>query len=197
MENGSGVLRRVGENWDRAYGAFLSLLFGDAAGAMLEFSPGVITEPDASRAMSMPGGGVFGVGKGQITDDSELALSLGRGLLGHRPSEGFPLESPRVVGHVRWAFVLATYFLRQNESYERAIQQTLLKGGDTDTNAAIVGGLIGALHGVESIPSRMREAVLTFDATKPASTHRLRPVGYCGAHVTKLAEKLLNGDEVN
>ncbi|KAG2833889.1 hypothetical protein PC112_g6306 [Phytophthora cactorum] len=93
MENGSGVLRRVGENWDRAYGAFLGLLCGDAAGAMLEFSPGVITEPDASRAMSMPGGGVFGVGKGQITDDSELALSLARGLLGHRPSEGFPLES--------------------------------------------------------------------------------------------------------
>ncbi|KAG3195882.1 hypothetical protein PC128_g8090 [Phytophthora cactorum] len=343
MENGSGVLRRVGENWDRAYGAFLGLLCGDAAGAMLEFSPGVITEPDASRAMSMPGGGVFGVGKGQITDDSELALSLARGLLGHRPSEGFPLESvarqyatwcnskpfdigntcatafgvkpksdgnyaaamtqtaaascsateangslmriaplaiwsvgqseeiiaalarieatlshpnqvcqdcnavyclmlehllrvpgdfpgavshgerfvnnyvnsvvrtcfleesldisslvcTRKVGHVRWAFVLATYFLRQNESYKRAIQQTLLKGGDTDTNAAIIGGLIGALHGVESIPSRMREAVLTFDATKHASTHRLRPVGYCGAHVTKLAEKLLNGDEVN
>ncbi|KAG6945747.1 hypothetical protein JG687_00017101 [Phytophthora cactorum] len=223
MENGSGVLRRVGENWDRAYGAFLGLLCGDAAGAMLEFSPGVITEPDASRAMSMPGGGVFGVGKGQITDDSELALSLARGLLGHRPravshgerfvnnyvnsvvrtcflEESLDISSlvcTRKVGHVRWAFVLATYFLRQNESYKRAIQQTLLKGGDTDTNAAIIGGLIGALHGVESIPSRMREAVLTFDATKPASTHRLRPVGYCGAHVTKLAEKLLNGDEVN
>ncbi|OWZ07392.1 hypothetical protein PHMEG_00020221 [Phytophthora megakarya] len=43
--------------------------------------------------MTMPGGGVFSVGKGQITDDSELALSLARGLLGHRPSDGFPLES--------------------------------------------------------------------------------------------------------
>lgn len=89
----SSVLRRVGANWDRAYGAFLGLLCGDAAGATLEFSPGVISEPDVSRAMTMPGGGVFGVGRGQITDDSELALSLARGLLGHRPSDGFPLES--------------------------------------------------------------------------------------------------------
>lgn len=100
------------------------------------------------------------------------------------------LVCTRKVGHVRWAFVLATHFLRRNESYERAIQQTLLKGGDTDTNAAIVGGLIGALHGVESIPSLMREAVLTFDATKPAATHRPRPETYRGAQVTKFSEQL-------
>ncbi|KAH7491942.1 hypothetical protein PRIC1_002587 [Phytophthora ramorum] len=338
MAGSSSALRRV--NWDQAYGAFLGLLCGDAAGATLEFSPGIITESDVSRAMTMPGGGVFRVGKGQITDDSELALSLARGLLGHHPDEGFPLESvarqyaawcdskpfdigntcatafgiapdadgnyavamtqaaatscsaseangslmriaplaiwsvggsestiaalarteatlshpnqvcqdcnavyclmlehllrypgdfqgavnrgerfinssvdsivrtwfleesldvanlvcTRKVGHVRWAFVLATHFLRKNEGYERAIQQTLLKGGDTDTNAAIVGGLIGALHGVGSIPSRMREAVLAFDATKPAVTHRPRPETYRGAQVSKLVEQLLGGE---
>ncbi|KAE8909119.1 hypothetical protein PF005_g19931 [Phytophthora fragariae] len=293
--------------------------------------------------MAMPGGGVFGVGKGQITDDSELALSLARGLLGHRPTDGFPLEAvarryaawcdsepfdigntcatafgvqpdaagnyaaamiqtaaascsgseangslmriaplaiwavgqsedaiaalarteatlshpsqvcqdcnavyclmlehllrcpgdsqgalsraerfvnadvksvvrtwfleesldistlvcTRKVGHVRWAFVLATHFLRQNETYERAIYQTLLKGGDTDTNAAIVGGLLGALHGVEAIPTRMREAVLTFDATNPSATRRMRPEAYRGAQVTRLVEELFGGEDTD
>ena len=36
-------------------------------------------------------------------------------------------------------------------------------GGDTDTNAAIVGGLIGALHGAESIPERMKSSILVRD----------------------------------
>ena len=36
----------------------------------------------------------------------------------------------------------------------------LLMGGDTDTNAAIVGGLIGALHGADSIPDSMKTPVL-------------------------------------
>ncbi|KAE8987826.1 hypothetical protein PR003_g23502 [Phytophthora rubi] len=89
------MLRRAtcSSNADRVHGAFLGLLCGDAAGATLEFARGAITESDVSHAMAMPGGGVFGVGKGQITDDSELALSLARGLLGHRPSDGFPLEA--------------------------------------------------------------------------------------------------------
>ncbi|KAG2453926.1 hypothetical protein HYH02_002129 [Chlamydomonas schloesseri] len=40
----------------------------------------------------MPGGGVWGVGPGQITDDSELALALASGLSQGEPTEGFPAE---------------------------------------------------------------------------------------------------------
>ena len=36
-------------------------------------------------------------------------------------------------------------------------------GGDTDTNSAIVGGLIGALVGVHNIPEKMMNKILTFD----------------------------------
>ena len=46
-------------------------LVGDAAGAVLEFCDGTITEADAKRAMTMPGGGVLQVGSGQVTDDGE------------------------------------------------------------------------------------------------------------------------------
>ena len=39
------------------------------------------------------------------------------------------------------------------------------EGGDTDTNAAIAGGMIGALVGFKNIPKHMSEKVLNFDCT--------------------------------
>lgn len=71
------------------------------------------------------------------------------------------------IGWVRWGFTLAFHFLRRQTPYEEAIRETLKRGGDTDTNAAIVGGLLGALHGLEAIPEYMLKPVLAFDP----STH--------------------------
>jgi ADP-ribosylglycohydrolase len=36
-------------------------------------------------------------------------------------------------------------------------------GGDTDTNGAIVGGLIGALVGIHRIPENMIDKIFSFD----------------------------------
>ena len=47
-----------------------------------------------------------------------------------------------------------------------ALRETIRQGGDTDTNACIVGGLIGAAVGVDGIPVLMRKKVLSFDCTK-------------------------------
>ena len=58
------------------------------------------------------------------------------------------------------AFSYTFYYLKLELSYEEAIRRTLLLGGDTDTNAAIVGGLMGAYHGVDAIPEKWRNAVL-------------------------------------
>ena len=55
------------------------------------------------------------------------------------------------VGHVKHAVVLAFGFLKKRTDYKTAIEETLIRGGDTDTNAKIVGNLIGALHGVEDM----------------------------------------------
>lgn len=67
-------------------------------------------------------------------------------------------------GHLRWGFVMAMFFLRNPHiSFEEVIKITLMKGGDTDTNAAIVGGLVGAY---QNIPEYMLNPVLTFDCTK-------------------------------
>ncbi len=276
---------------------------GDAAGATLEFYHKEITEEKALKAMKMNGGGVFNVGPGQITDDSELELSLLNELLNTPKSENYPLERiaqsyiewgksnpfdkgrtcsnafctsqnheemirnsamlnfnsksngalmrsapigiwsrdktieeiikngkldaklshpneecqeanaiyaliiayliknpednegaiefakkhvsnmeveewieesckfnaiknidcKNNIGYVKHGFSLAIYFLKNRIPYEEAIKQTLMKGGDTDTNAKIVGSVLGALYGIDSIPKYMMQPVLDFD----------------------------------
>lgn len=318
-----------------AYGSFLGLLCGDAAGATLEFSRKPITEALAERAMHMPGGGQLQVGPGQVTDDSELALSLAIAIYKNKPRDGLPIDEiasqyaqwyesrpfdmgntcgrafgvprtkinfgtkmmhgategslmsesngslmriaplaiwcagekddvislnakmeallshPNVVcqdcnavyciaivylinhpqdyqgaidhlqkyviskvhsvvkewfivdsvdithlnctkaiGHVKLAFTLAIHFLRSNAPYEAAIKTTLMKGGDTDTNCAIVGGLLGALHGIENIPCYMKDPVLAFDGQNPGSVNK-RPSRFNASNVMPLTYYLL------
>lgn len=80
------------------------------------------------------------------------------------------------IGFIKIAFTHAFRHLLLGSDYETAITQTLAGGGDTDTNACIVGGLIGAASGVESIPKNMRDRVLNCDTTlgkspRPAFLH--------------------------
>ncbi|MCP3660555.1 MAG: hypothetical protein GY830_09695 [Bacteroidetes bacterium] len=54
---------------------------GDSIGSYLEFFKGKIKQTDIDRAMVMPGGGCWNVSSGQITDDTELAISCAKGLV--------------------------------------------------------------------------------------------------------------------
>lgn len=94
------------------------------------------------------------------------------------------------IGHVKHAFQLAFYHLKKNSTYEDAILNTLTKGGDTDTNAAIVGGMMGALHGASGIPSYMTEPVVLFDcSTHDPNVSMLgykRPAAYRASNIIKL-----------
>lgn len=86
------------------------------------------------------------------------------------------MDATRQIGHVRWGFVMAMYFLRHPEIvFEEAIKITLMKGGDTDTNAAIVGGLVGSYH---KIPEYMLKPVLEFDCTLDGRDQHKRPAKY-------------------
>lgn len=69
-------------------------------------------------------------------------------------------------GFVRIAFTHAFRHLILCSSYPAAIKETLQGGGDTDTNACIVGGLVGALHGIGGIPEAMWRAVTECDTGK-------------------------------
>ncbi|WP_251060444.1 ADP-ribosylglycohydrolase family protein [Streptomyces sp. ISL-100] len=48
----------------------------------------------------------------------------------------------------------AVWALRTTGSYEQAVRAAIDLGGDTDTVAAVTGGLAGAYYGLDSIPTR-------------------------------------------
>jgi hypothetical protein len=50
--------------------------------------------------------------------------------------------------------------LKLKSSFEAALKDTLAIGGDTDTNAAIVCAMMGALHGASKISERLKAPVL-------------------------------------
>lgn len=303
---------------DRALGAVMGALCGDALGAVLEFLGRAPSEKEVDWAFTMPGGGAHGVAPGQITDDGEMTLALLRSActasllsgrrkpdldlaaaeyqqwrdsrpfdIGHTtnhalavtPSEGerisealkrrarensdsqangslmraSPLmlleglgramrsaeEDSRLThsnetvcsangiyvglgcllvggysaqqaldiidqrvlnrptdpvarewyrdgrygvgvpfhpnaGWARIAFTHAIRLLGEDVTWEEALREVLMGGGDTDTNACIVGALLGARHGLDGIPENVRTAVLRSDS----SLGRPRPEMY-------------------
>jgi ADP-ribosyl-[dinitrogen reductase] hydrolase len=325
---------------DAAEGALLGACVGDAAGATLEFIGHAPSQEEVERAMSMPGGGVWRVAQGQITDDGELTLCLARALAESEENDGFDLEriasnyadwirsspfdvgittrqslgcfteshwdevcktegyavamtqaarqhctaskangslmraSPLGVwghrlsdarlaehatrdsslshpnptcchavacytiaiahlvenlddregafaraqdwaeesavaevrdwlreakegvdvpfqpqdGFARIAFTHAFRHLLAGSSYVEAISAVLSGGGDTDTNACIVGGLVGAACGTESIPEAMRRAVLTCDTERG----RWRPEFLRAGQIPEFVDGLLS-----
>ena len=68
-----------------------------------------------------------------------------------------------MAGFVRIGFTHAFFHLMAESTFEEALRATLAGGGDTDTNACIVGALIGALHGIEGIPKSLIEGVVQCD----------------------------------
>jgi len=79
-------------------------------------------------------------------------------------------------GFVRIAFTHAFRHLVLGTRYEDALRAVLGGGGDTDTNACIVGGLVGARWGMGAIPGHMTEKVLGSDHhagsnPRPAELH--------------------------
>jgi ADP-ribosylglycohydrolase len=92
------------------------------------------------------------------------------------------------VGFVKIGFIHAFRHLLLGSGYVEAIKDTLAGGGDTDTNACIVGGLIGAACGAEAIPEAMKKAVLHCDTRKGIHP---RPGFLHASQVPELVEGLI------
>ncbi|MBW2456333.1 MAG: ADP-ribosylglycohydrolase family protein [Deltaproteobacteria bacterium] len=109
--------------------------------------------------------------------------------------EGF--DGPKS-GWVLIALQNAFYRLLHTDSFEQALVDTVACGGDTDTTAAICGGLLGAVRGLEAIPAQWKAAVLTCrpKAGEPRAK-RPRPVEYWPVDGLELAEKLLAAGKVD
>ncbi|WP_417580355.1 ADP-ribosylglycohydrolase family protein [Nitrincola sp.] len=96
-------------------------------------------------------------------------------------------------GWVLLAFQNALWQLLHAESLEEAIVDTVMRGGDTDTNAAICGALLGAVYGVDAIPERWIKCVLNCrPAPGKPGVHQPRPEIYWPVDALELAERLLN-----
>lgn len=97
-------------------------------------------------------------------------------------------------GHVIIALHNAFYQALHAPDAESGIVETVMGGGDTDTNAAIAGALLGAIHGVESIPVPWRDAVLSCrPARGTAGVLHPRPEQFWPGDALTLAADLLAG----
>jgi len=98
-------------------------------------------------------------------------------------------------GHVVIALQNAFYQAYYASSFEEGLVATAMGGGDTDTNAAIAGALLGAIHGVAAIPEQWRTAVLQCRPERGrADVRQHRPEIYWPIDALALAEALLHTD---
>ena len=112
-------------------------------------------------------------------------------------NEGMNLEnldnydSIKNEGHVKHAFTFFVYYLKNIDkyTYTSAITEVLKCGGDTDTNAKIVGNLFGAYYG-DCVPKYMSEPVLAFDCTQSPTKRYRRPKEYSVKYGIELANEV-------
>ncbi|CDW91567.1 UNKNOWN [Stylonychia lemnae] len=63
-------------------------------------------------------------------------------------------------GWLKIAFIYSFHYLISGSDYKQSLRSIIQKGGDTDTNAAIVGGLIGAFNQIQDIDPTMVRKVM-------------------------------------
>ena len=104
-----------------------------------------------------------------------------------------PENFMRFQGWVLIAFRNALWQLLNAETVEEGIVDTIMRGGDTDTNAAICGALLGAVYGREAIPERWIE---TIQNCRPRAgtpgVRKPRPEVFWPADALELAEQLVS-----
>jgi len=111
-----------------------------------------------------------------------------------RAASQAPVLSGGSIGWVLLALQNAFYELLHAPSLEEGVVATVRRGGDTDTNAAVAGALLGAVHGRDAVPVQWRRSVLSC-RSHAASTGRPRPEAFWPTDVLELAELLLLAGE--
>ena len=103
-----------------------------------------------------------------------------------------PADYTRLQGWVLLALHNALWQLLHAESLEHGVIDTVMQGGDTDTNAAIAGALLGAVWGRSAIPEQWEECVLSCrpKAGEP-NVRKPRPERFWPVDALKLAGRLI------
>jgi len=121
-------------------------------------------------------------------------MKVDRGLLDavRGAAEAPPIDYVHQQGWVLTAFRNALWQLLHAPDLEEAVVDTVMRGGDTDTNAAICGALLGAVHGRNAVPSQWVESLLK---CRPAAgqphVRRPRPECFWPVDALELAERLV------
>jgi ADP-ribosylglycohydrolase/fructose-1,6-bisphosphatase/inositol monophosphatase family enzyme len=123
------------------------------------------------------------------------AQRAGVALLVREALEAARHEAPRCdtrgsEGWVKIALQNAFHELVHATSFEEGVVATVRRGGDTDTNAAITGALLGAVHGRDAVPAQWRSMVLSCRPLPPWA-RRPRPRACWPVDVPEIAERLL------
>lgn len=117
------------------------------------------------------------------------AAEIRRTLLEARHS--LPANFTRQQGWVLIAFGNAFHRLWGEQDFTEALVETVMSGGDTDTNAAIAGALLGAALGREAIPQAWLLRVLSCRAVRGQGVDHPRPSMFWADDALDLAEALL------
>lgn len=106
-----------------------------------------------------------------------------------QPPASYEIQS----GWVRIAMGNAFHQLREGRGFRDGLIDTVSHGGDSDTNAAIAGALLGACYGLAAIPENWVKKVL---ACQPKSwrpwIRRPRPRHYWAQDALTLADALMD-----
>ncbi|HVJ12290.1 MAG TPA: inositol monophosphatase family protein [Burkholderiales bacterium] len=132
-----------------------------------------------------------GVAGGSWEAMLEAALAHSKGAAREAVASGKPPAD--YFARMGWVLVALqnAFFHLKNSSLEDALVATVGAGGDTDTNAAVCGALLGAAHGRSAIPSRWILPVLACRSAIEAGAPRPRPAEYWPDDILELAEALL------
>jgi ADP-ribosylglycohydrolase/fructose-1,6-bisphosphatase/inositol monophosphatase family enzyme len=104
---------------------------------------------------------------------------------------GPPGDYSSQMGWVLIALQNAFYQLLHAPSLEEGVVATVMAGGDTDTNGAIAGALLGAVHGRRGVPDRWLHALLSCRPLKGTPTSHPRALEFWPVDALELAEALL------
>ena len=112
-------------------------------------------------------------------------------------AEAPPADYVHLQGWALVAFRNALWQVLHASNPEDAIIDTVMRGGDTDTNAAIAGALVGAIHGRNAIPERWVKCILNCrpEAGLP-HVRRPRPRCFWPLDALELAGQLIGIDWV-
>ena len=123
-------------------------------------------------------------------EERAVEPSIGAVVQASRSSK--PADYLHQAGWVLIAFQNALYQLLHASSLEEAVVDTVMQGGDTDTNAAICGALLGAVYGIDAIPNQWTSALRNCRPEAGRSgVHHPRPPEYWPVDALEIAARLL------